>query len=80
MRGIAKLIFGDGHDDGHSDGDGGLLGLFGAGDGDEAGAAESVRKAGEWCGGTPGRSGAIADAVRRAARPGQSGTRVPRGR
>jgi hypothetical protein len=60
MRDIAKLLFGDG--------DEGLLGLFGGGDGDESGLADRVRRSGEWCGSTPGR-GSVADAVRGAARP-----------
>jgi hypothetical protein len=64
MRGIAKLIFGDGFDNGQGDGDGGLLGLFGAGDGDAAGAAERVRKAREWCGGTPSAATAVPSVTR----------------
>jgi hypothetical protein len=60
MRDIAKLLFGDG--------EGGLLDLFGGGDGDESGMAERARRSGEWCGSTPGR-GSVADAVRGAARP-----------
>ncbi|HVT71218.1 MAG TPA: hypothetical protein VHF26_25965 [Trebonia sp.] len=71
MRDIAKLLFG---------GDAGklldLLGgggdRFGSGDGDGFGLAERARRAGEWCGTTPGR-GAVAAAVR----PGRS-QRPPR--
>jgi hypothetical protein len=55
MRGIAKLLLGDEA--------GRLLGLFGEGDDDESGLAEQARRAGEWCGTTPG-AGAAADAVR----------------
>jgi len=46
MRDIAKLLFGDDA--------GALLGRFG-GDGDGFGMAERARRAGEWCGSTPGR-------------------------
>lgn len=60
MRDIAKLLF--------SDDAGRMLGLFGAGDGDESGMAERARRSGEWCGTTPGR-GSVAGAVRRGARP-----------
>lgn len=60
MRDIAKLLFGDDA--------GGLLGLFGEGDGDGFGMADRARRAGEWCGSTPGR-GWTAGAVRGAARP-----------
>jgi hypothetical protein len=60
MRDIARLLFGDDA--------GGLLDLFGAGEGDESGATERVRRAGEWCGSTPGRASAD-DGVRSAARP-----------
>jgi hypothetical protein len=62
MRDIAKLLFGDDA--------GKVLGMFGAGGGDESGMAERARRSGEWCGTTPGR-GSAADAVRRAARPGR---------
>jgi len=55
MRDIAKLLFGD--DAGR------LLGLFGGGDGDGFGMADRARRAGEWCGSTPGRDSA-AGAVR----------------
>jgi hypothetical protein len=47
MRGIAKLLFGDG-DDGDR-----LHGLL-AGDDDWWRAADQVRRDGEWCGSTPG--------------------------
>jgi hypothetical protein len=49
MRDIAKLLFGGDAD--------GLLGLFGGdnGDGDGFGMADRARRAGEWCGSTPGR-------------------------
>jgi hypothetical protein len=53
MRGIAKLLLGDEA--------GELLGLLG--DDDWSGMAEEARRAGEWCGTTPGR-GAAAAAVR----------------
>jgi hypothetical protein len=46
MRGIAKLLFGDGED--------GLLGRLGGSDGDGFGLAERARRSGEWCGSTPG--------------------------
>jgi hypothetical protein len=66
MRDIARLLFGD---------DGGLQDLFdGAGDlfdgadGDGFGMADRARRAGEWCGSTPG-GGSAADALRGAARP-----------
>jgi hypothetical protein len=60
MRDIAKLLFGDDA--------GSLLDLFGGGDGDGFGMADRARRAGEWCGSTPGR-GAAADAALGAARP-----------
>jgi hypothetical protein len=60
MRGIAKLLFGD--DEGR------LLDLFGWSDADGFGLAERARRAGEWCGSTPGGDSA-ADAARGAARP-----------
>jgi hypothetical protein len=63
MRGIAKLLLGDEA--------GKLLGLLG--EDDWSGMAEQTRRAGEWCGTTPGR-GAVADAVRGARRP----DRIPR--
>ena len=66
MRDIAKLLFGD--DAGH------LLDLFGGGEADEAGAADRVRGAAEWCGSTPGH-GSPADAVRGAAGPRRPGIR-----
>jgi hypothetical protein len=56
MRGIAKLLFG---------GDGDRDGL--PGDNDWWRAADQVRRAGEWCGGTPGRDPAprpVSDAPR----------------
>jgi hypothetical protein len=52
MRDIARLLFGDEA--------GGLSGLFGDGggglfgDGDWSGMAGHARRAGEWCGSTPG--------------------------
>jgi len=71
MRGIAKLLFGG---DGGRDGDGdrlpGLPGLPGA-DEDWFRLAGQARRAGEWCGTTPGR-GAAADAVRGAPRRGRN--------
>ena len=48
MRGIAKLLFG-----GDGDGDR-LAGLLG-GDDDWFRQADEARRAGEWCGSTPGR-------------------------
>jgi len=60
MRGIAKLLFGDD--------EGGLVDLFGGGDGDGFGMADRARRAGEWCGSTPGRGSAV-DAAGRVARP-----------
>ncbi len=56
MRGIAKLLF-----DGDGD-EGGLAGLL-AGDDDWLRLADQARRAGEWCGTTPGR-GAAERAVR----------------
>jgi hypothetical protein len=58
MRDIAKLLFG--HETGI------LSELFGPGDADESGLAERARRAGEWCGSTPGR-GAADGAARGAA-------------
>jgi hypothetical protein len=55
MRGIAKLLFGDDA--------GKLLDLFDGSDGDGFGMADRARRAGEWCGSTPG-SGSAADAAR----------------
>jgi len=60
MRDIARLLFGD--DAGR------LLDLFDAGDEGEFGMAERARRAGEWCGSTPGR-GSAADAASGAAGP-----------
>jgi hypothetical protein len=60
MRDIARLLFGD--DAGR------LLDLFDAGDEGEFGMAERARRAGEWCGSTPGR-GSAADAAGGAAGP-----------
>jgi hypothetical protein len=49
MRGIAKLLFdGDGDEDGDR-----LLGLLGGDDWFRL--ADEARRAGEWCGTTPGR-------------------------
>ena len=58
MRDIARLLFGGDADE--------LFGLFGGGDGDAADMADRVRRAGEWCGSTPGHDSA-ASAVGRAA-------------
>jgi hypothetical protein len=60
MRDIAKLLFGDDT--------GGLLGIFGGSDGDGFGMADRARRAGEWCGSTPGR-GPVGAAARAAGRP-----------
>ena len=60
MRGIAKLLFGD--DAGR------LLDQFGGSDADGFGMAERARRAGEWCGSTPG-GGSAADVALGAARP-----------
>jgi hypothetical protein len=50
MRDIAKLLFGQ---------ETGILSeLFGPGDGNESGLADQARRAGEWCGSTPGRGAA----------------------
>ena len=69
MRGIAKLLF-DGGGDGDGDGGGDrLLGLLAGGD-DWFRLADEARRAGEWCGTTPGR-GAAGDAVRGVPRPGR---------
>jgi hypothetical protein len=53
MRDIAKLLFGREGDI--------LPGLFGLGESDEFRLAEQARRAGEWCGTTPG---SVADTVR----------------
>jgi hypothetical protein len=60
MRDIARLLFGDDA--------GGLLDLFDGSDGDGFGMADRARRAGEWCGSTPG-SGSAADAASGSARP-----------
>ncbi|MGH3245427.1 MAG: hypothetical protein ACRDOI_04325 [Trebonia sp.] len=60
MRDIAKLLLGGDAD--------GLLGLFGGDNGDGFGMADRARRAGEWCGSTPGRDSA-AGAPRAATRP-----------
>ena len=60
MRDIARLLFGDDAD--------GLHDLFDGADGDGFGMADRARRAGEWCGSTPG-GGPVADALRGAARP-----------
>ncbi len=52
MRGIAKLLFGDSADS--------LADLFGGSDADGFGLADRARRAGEWCGSTPGRGPAAA--------------------
>jgi hypothetical protein len=63
MRDIAKLLFGR---------EAGILSeLFGPGDADGSGLAERARRAGEWCGSTPGR-GAAEQPVR-----GKAGPRRP---
>jgi hypothetical protein len=49
MMDIAKLLFGGDARE--------LLGLFG-GDGDASGMTDRVRRAGEWCGSTPGHDSA----------------------
>ena len=55
MRDIAKLLFGR---------ETGILSeLFGADEADGFGLADQARRAGEWCGSTPGR-GAVDEAVR----------------
>lgn len=59
MRGIAKLLFGDEA--------GRLLDMFGGDDADGFGMADRARRAGEWCGSTPGR-GPATDAARGPAR------------
>jgi hypothetical protein len=60
MRDIVRLLFGDDA--------GSLQDLFDGADGDGFGMADRARRAGEWCGSTPG-SGSAADALRGAARP-----------
>jgi len=55
MRDIAKLLFGRQSDI--------LSGLFAPGESDEFRLAEQARRAGEWCGTTPGR-GSAADLLR----------------
>jgi hypothetical protein len=60
MRDIAKLLFGD--DAGR------LIDLFSGSDGDGFGMADRARRAGEWCGSTPG-SDSAAGAGRGAVRP-----------
>jgi hypothetical protein len=60
MRDIAKLLFGG------EDGADVLGGLFAPGDGNDFEMADRARRAGEWCGTTPGRGSAearVADAV-----------------
>ncbi len=68
MRGIAKLLFGG--DGGAADDGGRPRGLL-AGDEDWYRLADEARRAGEWCGTTPG-AGAPADAVRGAPRRGRT--------
>jgi hypothetical protein len=65
MRDIAKLLFGGEAGTGEA---GILSELFAPGDSDGFGMADRARRAGEWCGTTPGRDSA-ADALRRVARP-----------
>ena len=60
MRDIARLLFGEDA--------GGLLDLFDGSDGDGFGMADRARRAGEWCGSTPG-SGSAAHAASSVARP-----------
>jgi hypothetical protein len=67
MRGIAKLLFGG--ESGAAD-DAGRLGGLLAGDKGWYRLAGAARRAGEWCGTTPG-AGAAADAVRGAPRRGR---------
>jgi hypothetical protein len=67
MRGIAKLLFGDD--------EGSLVDLFGGSDGDGFGMADRARRAGEWCGSTPGHGSAV-DAAGRVARPHDMPVRV----
>lgn len=59
VRDIAKLLFGDD--------DGGLLDLFAGNDSEDSGMAERARRAGEWCGTTPGHDW-VENAARRASR------------
>lgn len=76
MRDIARLLFGDDADGLHdlfdgADGDrfdGADGDRFDGADGDGFGMADRARRAGEWCGSTPG-SGPVVDALRGAARP-----------
>jgi hypothetical protein len=74
MRDIAKLLFGREGDI--------LSGLFAPGESDESRLAEQARRAGEWCGTTPGR-GSVAGALRgragRAARSRGAGRAARRG-
>ena len=56
MMDIARLLFGDDASD--------LFGLFGGGDGDASGMTDRVRRAGEWCGSTPGHDSAASAAGR----------------
>lgn len=69
MRGIAKLLFGDGAD--------GPFDLFGWDEGGAPGAAERVLQSREWCGTTPGR-GSAEGAVRGAAQRGRGARGVRR--
>lgn len=68
MRDIARLLFGDDADGLHDLFDGADCDRFDGADGDGFGMADRARRAGEWCGSTPG-SGPVADALRGAARP-----------
>ena len=61
MRGIAKLLFGADADV--------LADLFGGSDADGFGLAERARRAGEWCGSTPGRGSAAGAGAGGVARP-----------
>jgi hypothetical protein len=73
MHGIAKLLFGDGLAGGDGpasrDDDTAQGGPFGPGEGGWD-LAERARRAGQWCGSTPG-AGAIARALGDAGRPGR---------
>jgi hypothetical protein len=66
MRDIAKLLFGREGDI--------LSGLFAPGESDEFSLAEQARRAGEWCGTTPGRGSAAG--LLRAAAGGRAGGRA----
>ena len=65
MRGIARLLFGGEPGKGEA---GILAELFAPGDSDGFGMADRARRAGEWCGTTPG-GGSAADAAGGMTRP-----------